>query len=96
MHRAQLDRLLVLAGLESVQLAVLPWSAGRQKALPHGFDLFDDRLVLVETFNAELAIREPDDIALYAKPFESYWGMAVQGEQASALITRIAVELSAR
>ena len=92
-HRAQLDRLLVLSGLESVQLAVLPWTAELPKAPPHGFDLFDDRLVLVETVNAELAIREPEDVALYARLFEMFWDVALQGEQASALITRIALDL---
>ena len=92
-HRAQLDRLLVLSGLESVQLAVLPWTAELPKATTHSFDLFGDRLVLVETINAELAIREPDDIAVYARLFELYWEAAAHGEQASALITRIALEL---
>jgi transcriptional regulator with XRE-family HTH domain len=92
-HRAQLDRLLVLSGLESVQLAVLPWTADLPKATTHSFDLFGDRLVLVETLNAELAIREPDDIALYARLFELYWEAAAHGEQASALITRIALDL---
>ncbi len=92
-HRAQLDRLLVLAGLDTVELAILPWTAELSKATTHSFDIFDDRLVLVETVNAELAIREAEDVALYAKLFELYWGVAVQGEQASALITRIALEL---
>lgn len=92
-HRAQLDRLLVLAGLETVHIAVLPWSAELPKATTHSFDLFDDRLVLVETINAELAIRDRDDVALYAKLFELYWKAASHGEQASALITGIALEL---
>ena len=92
-HRAQLDRLLVLAGLETVHLAVLPWSTELPTVTSHGFDIFDDRLVLVETVNAELAIREPDDIALYARLFEMYWGVAAHGEHASSLITRIALDL---
>lgn len=92
-HRAQFDRLLVLAGLESVELAVLPWTAELPRATTHSFDLFDDRLVLVETNNAELAIRDSDDIALYRRLFDLYWEAASHGEQASALITRIALEL---
>jgi transcriptional regulator with XRE-family HTH domain len=92
-HRAQLDRLLVLAGLETVHLAVLPWSTELPTVTSHGFDVFDDRLVLVETLNAELALREPDDIALYARLFELYWDVASHGERASSLITRIALEL---
>jgi len=92
-HRAQLDRLLVLAGLATVQVAVLPWSVELPMSPDHNFVLFDDRLVLIETTNAELAIRDADDIALYARLFELYWDAAAHGEQASALITRIALEL---
>ncbi len=49
--------------------------------------------MLVETINAELAIRDAQDIALYARLFELYWNAALHGAEASALITRIAVEL---
>lgn len=94
-HRMQLDRLQGLMGLDTVQLAVLPWAAEVVTPPDHGFVIYDDRLVLVETVNAELAIRDAADIALYAVLFESYWEAAVVGEQASALIARIAVELPA-
>ena len=92
-HRAQLDRLLVLGGLESVRIAVLPWTVEPAVSPDHNFVVVDDRLVLVETTTAELALREPDDIALYARLFELYWEAAAQGEQASALITRVALDL---
>lgn len=92
-HRAQLDRLLVLAGLDTVELAVLASKTPLVKATTHSFEIFDDRLVLVETITAELAIRDPDDVALYTKLFDLYWGIAEHGEQASALITRVALEL---
>ena len=92
-HRAQLDRLLVLGGLESVRIAVLPWTVELAVSPDHNFVVVDDRLVLVETTTAELALREPDDIALYARLFELYWEAAAQGEQASALITRVALDL---
>jgi Domain of unknown function (DUF5753) len=92
-HRAQLDRLLVLAGLQTVELAVLPWTAELPISPDHNFALFDDRLVLVEMTNAELAIRDPEDIALYRRLFDLYWEAAAHGQQASALITRIALEL---
>lgn len=92
-HRAQLDRLLVLAGLDTVALAVLPWSARLPTSPDHNFVVLDDRLVLVETVNAELAVRDADDIALYTRLFELLWQSAVQGEQASALISVVAREL---
>lgn len=94
-HRVQLDRLFVLAGLDTVELAVLASTAELPVAMPHNFDIFDDRLVLVETVNAELAIRDVEDVALYTRLFELFWDVAEHGERASALITRIALELPA-
>jgi len=92
-HRAQLDRLLVLAGLDTVELAVLAQEAELPKATSHSFEIFDDHLVLVETIAAELGVRDPEDIDLYTRLFELYWEIAAHGEDASALITRIALEL---
>ncbi|MFD1533289.1 hypothetical protein [Pseudonocardia aurantiaca] len=72
---------------------MLPWSVDLPTVLVHSFVLYDDRLVLVEAINAELAIRSSDDVALYARPFEAFWDVAFQGEQASALIARVALDL---
>jgi transcriptional regulator with XRE-family HTH domain len=92
-QRAALDRLCALADLDTVEVAVLPWTAELTKAASHSFDLFDDRLVLVETFTAELALREPDDIALYARLFDLYSAAALHGAEATAFIAGIAQEL---
>lgn len=51
-HRAQLDRLLALAGVDTVELAVLPWTADLPRTMAHSFDVYDDQLVLVETVTA--------------------------------------------
>ncbi|MHA6627075.1 helix-turn-helix domain-containing protein [Pseudonocardia sichuanensis] len=92
-HRAQLDRLLVLAGADTVELAVLPWTVELPRAMTHSFDVYDDHLVLVETVTAELGVRDSEDVALYIKLFELYWNLAEHRNDASALITRIALEL---
>jgi hypothetical protein len=78
-HRAQLDPISTLSGLDTVELAVLPWTVDLAATPDHSFDLFDDRLVLVETFTAELALREP--------------AAALHGADATAFIARIAREL---
>jgi transcriptional regulator with XRE-family HTH domain len=91
--RAQLDRLLAVSGLDNVDVAVIPFTTSVPKAPTHGFWIFDDTLVLVETVNAELAIRDPDDVALYERLFEMYWEVADQGPDAARLITAVAVEL---
>lgn len=93
-HRAQLDRLAALGGLDTVDLAFLPWNAELVTTPDHGFDLFDDRLVLVETFTAELALREPEDIALYARLFDLCYAAALHGDEATELIARISREIT--
>ena len=92
-HRAQLDRLLVLAGLDTVEVAVLPPSTELTHPTIHSFDVFDEKLVLVETFNSELGMRDAEDVALYVTLFDTYWALAEHGEAATALITRFALEL---
>ena len=47
--------------------------------LYHGFWIFDDKLVLVETLTAELAYRDAESIDLYARVFESLWAVAGRG-----------------
>jgi hypothetical protein len=87
--RGQLDRLLAVASLETVELAVL--GSGTQLPYPavHGFWLYDDKLALVNTVSAELALRDRDDIELYARLFERLWEVATHGEEARRLIVQV-------
>ena len=71
--RAQLDRLVTLAELDTVELAVIPFAARLPIAPVNGFWLFDDNLVLVETLSAELTLRDRDDVQLYGKVFQELW-----------------------
>jgi transcriptional regulator with XRE-family HTH domain len=86
--RGQLDRLLVVAGLPTVELAVLPFETVLPFPAVHGFWLYDDRLVLVDTVSAELALRDQDDVALYERLFELLWEQAATGPAASELVAR--------
>jgi transcriptional regulator with XRE-family HTH domain len=87
--RAQLDRLLAVAGLETIQLAVIPFEAQLPISPSHGFWIFDDRLVQIDTFSAELSLRDADDVALYLELFELLWGVALHGSDAQRLVARI-------
>lgn len=80
--RAQLDRLLSLGTLDTVELAIIPFAARLPIAPSNGFWIFDDSLVLVETLSAELNLRDTEDIATYSKVFERLWEVAVAGEAA--------------
>lgn len=77
--RGQLDRLLAVASLDNVELAVLPFSVQLPFPAMHGFWIYDDRLVLVDTVSAELALRDEDDVSLYERLFERMWAVALKG-----------------
>jgi transcriptional regulator with XRE-family HTH domain len=91
--RGQLDRLIVLAGLDSVELAVIPFTTRLPFAPAHGFWIFDTQLVLVETVSAELSLRDPDDVALYMRYFELLWEVAEHGDAVTDAIAHIISDL---
>ena len=57
--------MLAVASLPNIELAVIPTSVELPFPATHGFWLYDDRLVLVDTVSAELALKDRDDIELY-------------------------------
>jgi hypothetical protein len=85
---AQIDRLLVAAGMETVELAIVPFSARWPVGPLNGYWIFDEQYVLVETLSAELTITEPADVALYGRLFDAIWTRAVTGDAASSILIR--------
>lgn len=85
--QSQLDRLVALMGLARVSLGIVPKSAPTRIWLGHSFSMFDDKLVLVETFSAEMSVTQPREVELYTKTFALLRQSAVYGEPARALIT---------
>jgi hypothetical protein len=59
----------------------------------HGFWVFDERLVLVETLSSELSLRDAEDVQLYIRHFERLWEVAARGEEAREVISRAMREL---
>jgi len=92
-QRRQLDRLLMLGGLDTVELAVIPFGVELPVVMHHAFSIEDDDLVLVETFSAELSLRDRDDVALYVRVFETLWEAALHREAARQFTLRVAKEL---
>jgi DNA-binding XRE family transcriptional regulator len=82
----QLDRLLAVAGLPSVSLGIIPAAARMPLAPENAFLIFDDRMVMIETYSAELTITQPREVAIYAKAFSWLSQTAVYHQQARALI----------
>lgn len=90
----QLDKLLLATALRNVKLGVIPSDAPLRSAPLHGFEIYDDRLVQVETHAAELRITHPADISTYIRVFDQMAEAAVYGDQARRLISHIARALS--
>ncbi|GLF97606.1 Scr1 family TA system antitoxin-like transcriptional regulator [Streptomyces yaizuensis] len=91
---AQLDRLTVLAGLDTVNLGIIPLGVRMPVAPKHGFWIMDGCLVVADTWNAELSLDSADDIALYRGTWETLQKHAVFGHGANRLIARARARLS--
>jgi transcriptional regulator with XRE-family HTH domain len=67
---AQIGRLRDLAGQPNVSLRIIPSDARLSVPPYHGFELLDDRIVIVDVFNTLVTTRGRTDIALYQQIFE--------------------------
>ena len=83
----QLDRLSGLIGISTVTLGIVPFGVSRTVTPRHGFWIYDERLVIVETINAELWLDDTDDITLYGRVWERLDQVAVYGRSAQRLIS---------
>lgn len=91
----QIDRLTSAATLQTIRLGVVPFSKRYNRASPaHGFVIYDQKLVRVETLTAELKITEPSEINEYLLLFADLADTAVYGAHARAILTRVLAELS--
>jgi transcriptional regulator with XRE-family HTH domain len=84
--REQLDRLVGLADVDNIDLAILPLDAELPVLMLEGFWIYDEQLVQVETLNAELTFREPYDIERYVRAFDALWSVTVRGYAARELV----------
>jgi transcriptional regulator with XRE-family HTH domain len=88
MMRAQLDLVRALSNLETVDLYVLPSDATLPFIPWHGFWIFDDELVTVETVHTGVEASDPSDVTLYLRVFDQLKASAHGGEAARELLTR--------
>lgn len=84
----QLDRLAGVFGMSTVRLGIVPLAADLAVVPTHGFWLFDDQLVMVETISAELRLTDRAEIDLYQTVWDELETAAVTGSQAHRLIAR--------
>ncbi|MFF2060968.1 helix-turn-helix domain-containing protein [Streptomyces sp. NPDC058200] len=84
--RGQLRHLLAVMPLASVSLGIIPFTAQRTVWPLEAFYLHDDTQAVVETLTAEIKVKQPRELADYAKAFAGLAEMAVYGDAARALI----------
>ncbi|MFD0150933.1 helix-turn-helix domain-containing protein [Streptomyces sp. NPDC055721] len=91
----QLDRLVGLIGMSTVELGIVPLRAAMPLTPKHGFWIFDEQRVIVETINTELQYDTADDLALYTRVWDQLAAAAVSGLLAQRLIGRVRAALKA-
>ena len=84
----QLDRLTGLLGMDTVSLGIIPFEAPLKIAPGDGFWIYDDRLVISETWNAEMWLDDATDVELFTKIWDTLNDSAFYGAQAHRLIAR--------
>lgn len=85
----QLDRLMTLSSLRNVKFGIIPFSAEYRFSPPHGFWIYDDEVVLVETISAELTLTQPQEISQHLKAFERLAAVAAYGSAARRVVMRV-------
>ncbi|MFE3860363.1 helix-turn-helix domain-containing protein [Streptomyces goshikiensis] len=84
----QLDRLVGLIGMSTVELGIVPLGAQLLLTPKHGFWIFDEERVIVETVNTELSYDSAEDLALYGRAWDGLNTAAAYGAQAHRLMAR--------
>ncbi|MGW5427912.1 helix-turn-helix domain-containing protein [Streptomyces sp. NPDC004059] len=89
----QLDRLIGLIGLPQITLGIVPFGTRLKLSPKHGFWIFDEQRVVVETINTEFTLESAEDIALYGRVWDRLEESAAYNQQARRLIGRARASL---
>ncbi|MFJ2957431.1 helix-turn-helix domain-containing protein [Streptomyces sp. NPDC087270] len=77
----QIDRLISLSRLPTVDIRVVSQSARQSDFPSHSFVIRDEKLVTVETVHAEVVVTDPRDIKEYVDKFSGFFHAALSGEE---------------
>ncbi|MFC9673706.1 Scr1 family TA system antitoxin-like transcriptional regulator [Streptomyces sp. NPDC056949] len=91
----QLDRLVGLIGMSTVELGIVTLGAPVPLTLKHGLWIFDEERVVVETINTELQYDSADDLALYGRMWDQLDQAAAHGPKAHRPIARARAAIAA-
>lgn len=90
----QLDRMAGLIGRDNIELGIIPLGVPIASTTKHGFWIFDEERVTVETISVELRLDAAEDIELYGRVWDRLNEAAVYGAHAHRLIARARASLS--
>lgn len=74
----------------NINLGVIPQTAEVPGIPMNIFVVYDDRLVTVELFSGEVALRDPRDITQHLNLFDPFWSCALTGDAATAFLIEAA------
>ncbi|MFI7674483.1 helix-turn-helix domain-containing protein [Actinophytocola sp. NPDC049390] len=86
----QLRHMVEVAERSNVEFAVLPGSVQVGASPLNVFVAYDDRLVIVELFSGEVALRDYRDVSYHLRVFEYFRRRAVIGEDARGILESVA------
>lgn len=93
---AQYDKILSVATLPGVSVAILPTGARPSAVHAHPFVIYtlpdDSRFVTIETYTRELTLTDPEEISVYSRVYDSLLADSVTGEQARRLLSAMRAE----
>ena len=88
----QLRHMAEVSKRPNVEVAIIPSSVMVGASPLNVFVVYDDRLVIVELFSGEVALRDYRDITYHLNVFEYFRGRAVTGADARAILESVANE----
>ncbi len=88
----QLDHMVTVSRRPNVKLGIIPRRTPAPVQPLHGFHIFDERAVHFGTSSGAALLGDQRDIELYVAKFTVLAELAVYGDQARAILTRIAGE----
>jgi hypothetical protein len=95
-HRGQLDRMLALEGLPSLDLGIVSASELVPVFPTGGFVVFDDHWAVIETITGEQHISDPAEVMRYVEWFGLLHKAAAHGPDAADLIRNALREFNSR
>lgn len=93
---AQLDRLLGVIGLDTVELGIVPFTSALKLPPGVGFWIYDDKQVVIETWHAELWLDDDANVQAHQRVWRTLRESAVFGAEAQRVIHEARRELDDR